>query len=75
MPMYQSIKKYLQEVWIRYQKNENLLPKNEEISRGKEHTNTKKLINKKYTNKKERERNLPGYCQQTLLEFMDHDEK
>ena len=28
-----------------------------------------------YINKKEREQHLPGYCQQTLLEFIDHDEK
>ena len=30
---------------------------------------------KKYINKKERERHIPGYCQQTSLEFVDHDEK
>ena len=30
---------------------------------------------KKYINNKERERHLPGYCQKTLLKFVDHDEK
>jgi hypothetical protein len=29
---------------------------------------------RKYINKKERERHLPGYCQYTSLEFVDYDE-
>ena len=32
------------------------------------------LLDKKYINKKEREQHLPGYCQQTSLEFADRDE-
>ena len=30
---------------------------------------------KKYINKKERERHLPGYCQKTLLESAGRDER
>ena len=33
-----------------------------------------KVKDKKYVNKIERERNLPGYCLQTLLEWTDHGE-
>ena len=32
------------------------------------------INDKKCVNKKERERQLPGYCQQTLLESADCDE-
>ena len=32
------------------------------------------IIDKKYVNKKERERRLLGYCQQASLEQTDHDE-
>ena len=37
--------------------------------------NTGEINDTKYIYMKERERNLPGYCQETSLKFVDHDEK
>ena len=38
------------------------------------HSTTQIFNDKKYVNKKERERHLPGYCQYISLEFVDYDE-